>query len=587
MRVMCLREGKMNYFPDEVIEHVFDFITSHRDRNAISTVCKSWHKIERYSRRKVFIGNCYAINPERVIRRFPCLKSLVLKGKPHFADFNLVPHDWGGFVHPWIEALARSRVGLEELRLKRMVVSDESLELLSRSFVNFKSLVLVSCEGFTTDGLAAIAANCRHLRELDLHENEVDDNRGQWLSCFPDSSTSLTSLNFACLKGDINLSALERLVARSPNLKSLKLNRAVPLDALARIMTSAPQLMDLGVGSYVNDPTSDSYAKLKTAIRKFTSLRSLSGFLEASPRCLSGFHPICHNLVSLNLSYTAEIHGSYLVKLIQHCKKLQRLWILDSIGDIGLAVLASTCKELQELRVFPSDFLGGFNEAVTEEGLVAISAGCPKLHSILYFCKQMTNAALKTVAKNCPNFIRFRLCILEPNKPDPVTSQPLDEGFGAIVKACKGLTRLSLSGLLTDQVFHYIGMYAEQLEMLSVAFAGDTDKGMVSVLNGCKKLRKLEIRDSPFGNEALLADVGKYETMRSLWMSSCQVTLGGCKRLANKAPRLNVEIINENENRVDPNGHEGDEGKQVVEKMYLYRTVVGPRKDAPPYVWIL
>ncbi|KAM5551287.1 hypothetical protein ABKV19_026216, partial [Rosa sericea] len=45
-------------------------------------------------------------------------------------------------------------------RLKRMVVSDESLGLLSRSFLNFKSLVLVSCEGLTTDGLAAIAANC-------------------------------------------------------------------------------------------------------------------------------------------------------------------------------------------------------------------------------------------------------------------------------------------------------------------------------------------------------------------------------------------------------------------------------------------
>ena len=41
-------------------------------------------------------------------------------------------------------------------------MSDECLELLSCSFPNFKSLVLVSCEGFTTDGLAAIAANCRY-----------------------------------------------------------------------------------------------------------------------------------------------------------------------------------------------------------------------------------------------------------------------------------------------------------------------------------------------------------------------------------------------------------------------------------------
>lgn len=569
----------MNYFPDEVIEHVFDFVTSQKDRNAVSLVCKSWYKIERLSRQSVFIGNCYAISPERVIGRFRGLKSLTLKGKPHFADFNLLPYDWGGWVYPWVEALAKSRVGLEELRLKRMVVSDDCLELLSRSFVNFKSLVLVSCEGFTTDGLAAIAANCRYLRELDLQEIEVDDNRGQWISCFPDSCTSLVSLNFSCLKGEINLTALERLVARSPNLKSLRLNRAVPLDTLQKLLMRAPQLVDLGIGSFVYDPSSEAYIKLRATLVKCKSIRSLSGFLEVVPCCLSAIHPVCQNLTSLNLSYAPGIHGNELIKLIRFCRKLERLWILDSIGDRGLGVVAFTCKELQELRVFPS---GVDNAAVTEEGLVAISAGCPKLHSLLYFCQQMTNAALITVAKNNSNFTRFRLCILDREKPDPVTMQPLDEGFGAIVQSCKRLRRLSLSGLLTDQVFLYIGMYAEQLEMLSIAFAGNSDKGMLYVLNGCKKLRKLEIRDSPFGNTALLTDVGKYETMRSLWMSSCEVTLGGCQTLAKKMPRLNVEIINE-----DDQMEFSLDDRQKVGKMYLYRTLVGPRKDAPDFVWTL
>lgn len=569
----------MNYFPDEVIEHVFDFVTSQKDRNSVSLVCKSWYKIERLSRQSVFIGNCYAISPERVIGRFPGLKSLTLKGKPHFADFNLLPYDWGGWVYPWVDALAKSRVGLEELRLKRMVVSDDCLELLSRSFVNFKSLVLVSCEGFTTDGLAAIAANCRYLRELDLQEIEVDDNRGQWISCFPDSCTSLVSLNFSCLKGEINLTALERLVARSPNLKSLRLNRAVPLDTLQKLLMRAPQLVDLGIGSFVYDPSSEAYIKLKATLVKCKSIRSLSGFLEVVPCCLSAIHPVCQNLTSLNLSYAPGIHGNELIKLIRFCRKLERLWILDSIGDRGLGVVAFTCKELQELRVFPS---GVDNAAVTEEGLVAISAGCPKLHSLLYFCQQMTNAALITVAKNNSNFTRFRLCILDREKPDPVTMQPLDEGFGAIVQSCKRLRRLSLSGLLTDQVFLYIGMYAEQLEMLSIAFAGNSDKGMLYVLNGCKKLRKLEIRDSPFGNTALLTDVGKYETMRSLWMSSCEVTLGGCQTLAKKMPRLNVEIINE-----DDQMEFSLDDRQKVGKMYLYRTLVGPRKDAPDFVWTL
>jgi len=79
--------------------------------------------------------------------------------------------------------------------------------------------------------------------------------------------------------------------------------------------------------------------------------------------------------------------------------------------------------------------------------------------------------------------------------------------------------------------------------MLSIAFAGESDKGMLYVLNGCKKLRKLEIRDSPFCDSAYLTDIGKYETMRSLWMSSCDVTIGACKALTEKMQRLNVEIL--------------------------------------------
>jgi len=63
------------------------------------------------------------------------------------------------------------------------------------------------------------------------------------------------------------------------------------------------------------------------------------------------------------------------------------------------------------------------------------------------------------------------------------------------------------------------------------------------VLSGCESLRKLEIRDCPFGDDALLANAAKLETMRSLWMSSCSVSFGACKLLSQKMPRLNIEVI--------------------------------------------
>lgn len=570
-----------NSFPEEVLEHIFSFIQDNKDRNAISTVCKSWCEIDRWSRRKVFVGNCYAISPRMVVRRFPEVRSIELKGKPHFADFNLVPDGWGGYVSPWIVAMAGAYPWLEEIRLKRMVITDESLELISKSFKNFKVLVLSSCEGFSTEGLAAIAANCRNLRELDLRESEVEDLSGHWLSNFPDNYTSLVSLNISCLGSELSLSALERLVGRCPNLRTLRLNRAVPLDRLANLLSRAPQLVEFGTGAYASELRPEVFSNLSGAFSGCKELKSLSGFWDVAPGFISSVYPICSRLTSLNLSY-ASIQSPDLIKLVSQCQNLQRLWVLDHIEDAGLDALAASCKDLQELRVFPSDPYGAEpNVSLTERGLVSVSAGCPKLQSVLYFCRQMSNAALRTIARNRPNMTRFRLCIIEPRTPDYLTLQPLDAGFGAIVEYCKDLQRLSLSGLLTDRVFEYIGNFAKKLEMLSVAFAGESDLGLHHVLSGCENLRKLEIRDCPFGDKALLANAAKLETMRSLWMSSCSVSFGACKLLGQKMPRLNVEVIDE---RGSPDSRPES---CPVEKLYIYRTVAGARCDMPDFVWTM
>ncbi|XP_034905073.1 protein TRANSPORT INHIBITOR RESPONSE 1 [Populus alba] len=314
----------------------------------------------------------------------------------------------------------------------------------------------------------------------------------------------------------------------------------MPLVKLANLLRGAPQLVELGTAA------------------------------AAEP-----------NGLLLNLRY-ANIQGADLIKLVSQCPSLQRLWVLDCIEDIGLEALAACCKDLTELRVFPSNPYGAEpNVSLTERGLVSVSDGCPKLQSVLYFCRQMTNAALVTIAKNRPSMTCFRLCIIEPRAPDYQTLQPLDLGFGGIVENNKDLRRLSLSGLLTDRVFEYIGTYTKKLEMLSVAFAGDSDLGLHHVLSGREKLCKLEIRDCPFGDKALLANAAKLETMRSLWMSSCSVSFRACKLLGQKMPRLNVEVIDE---RGPPDLRPES---CPVEKLYIYRTIAGPRFDMPGFVWTM
>ncbi|KAH9605863.1 hypothetical protein KSS87_007105 [Heliosperma pusillum] len=569
-------------FPEEVLEHVLSFIESHSDLNSVSLVCKTWYEVDRWCRRKIFVGNCYAVDPTYAIRRFKDVRSLTIKGKPHFADFNLVPDGWGAHSFPWIYGFSVGFPGLEELRFKRMVVTDEGLELIGNKLRNFRVLVLCSCDGFSTNGLASIAANCRNLRTLDLCESEVDDRSGNWISDFPDTYTSLESLNIACLTSELRFCSLERLVARCPNLKSLRLNRAVPLEKLAILLEKAPQLVNFGTGSFLTELSTEAYSKLTKAFTGCKSLKGLSGLYDVVPNYLPALYPVCSGLTSLNLSY-ATIHSPDLIELVGHCPSLQRLWVLDYIEDSGLEMLAQTCKDLRELRVFPSEpYIQEPNVCLTEQGLVSVAMGCPKLQSILYFCRQFSNEALCTIAKNRPNLTRFRLCIIEPQCPDYLTNQPLDDGFGAIVEHCKDLRRLSLSGLLTDRVFEYIGTHAKKLEMLSLAFAGESDLGLHYLLSGCKNLRKLEIRDCPFGGKALMMNAAKLETMRSLWMSSCQVSYEECKLLGKKMPGLNVEVMDER--GLSDYSQTND---CPIDKLYIYRSLVGPRADSPAFVLTL
>lgn len=152
-------------YPDQVLENVLEnvliFLTSRRDRNAVSLVCKSWYRAEALTRSELYIGNCYSVSPRRATDRFKRVRSVVLKGKPRFADFSLMPPDWGAHFEPWVIEMANAYRGLEKLYLKRMSVTDDDLSIMAHSFVNFKELVLVCCEGFGTTGLAVVASKCR------------------------------------------------------------------------------------------------------------------------------------------------------------------------------------------------------------------------------------------------------------------------------------------------------------------------------------------------------------------------------------------------------------------------------------------
>lgn len=172
----------------------------------------------------------------------------------------------------------------------------------------------------------------RNLRELDLRESDVEDLSGHWLSHFPDNYTSLVSLNISCLGSEVSFSALERLVGRCPNLRTLRLNRAVPLDRLANLLRRAPQLVELGTGVYASELRPDVFSNLLGAFSGCKELKGLSGFWDAVPGYLPAVYPVCSRLTSLNLSY-ATIQSPDLIKLVSQCQNLQRLWVCLILFD--------------------------------------------------------------------------------------------------------------------------------------------------------------------------------------------------------------------------------------------------------------
>ncbi|WVZ73547.1 hypothetical protein U9M48_021839 [Paspalum notatum var. saurae] len=584
-----LRAGNGRWAPpdqvlENVLESVLEFLTAARDRNAASLVCRSWYRAEAQTRRELFIGNCYAVSPRRAVERFGGLRAVVLKGKPRFADFSLVPYGWGAYVSPWVAALGPAYPRLERICLKRMTVSDDDLALVANSFPLFRELSLVYCDGFSTLGLAVIAERCRHLRVLDLMEDYVEDEDDElvdWISKFPESNTSLESLVFDCVSVPFNFEALEALVARSPALRRLRVNHHVSVEQLRRLMARAPQLTHFGTGAFRSEAAPGgglSVAELATSFAASKSLTCLSGFRDVNPEYLPAIYPACAKLTSLNFSF-ASLTAEELKPVIRNCINLRTFWVLDTVGDEGLQAVAGTCSDLRELRVFPLDASEDSEGSVSDVGLHAISEGCPKLESILYFCQQMTNEAVIAMSKKCPDLVVFRLCIMGRRRPDRITGDPMDEGFGAIVKNCKKLTRLSVSGLLTDKAFAYIGNHGKLIKTLSVAFAGNSDMSLQYVFEGCTKLQKLEVRDSPFTDKGLLSGLNYFYNMRFLWMNSCKLTMRGCKDVAQQMQNLVVEVIKD---------HTDDEGEDdIVDKLYLYRSLAGPRNDAPPFVTLL
>lgn len=180
----------------------------------------------------------------------------------------------------------------------------------------------------------------------DYVEEEEEDETVDWISRFPETTTSLESLGFDCVVSAINFEALEALVARSPALRRLRVNHHVSVEQLRRLMARAPQLTHLGTGSFGSAASpllqggGNSVVDLAWTFAASKSLVCLSGFRDAEPHYLPAIYPVCANLTSLNFSF-AEITADELEPVIRRCHNLQNFWVLITSRSSCLRLIVS------------------------------------------------------------------------------------------------------------------------------------------------------------------------------------------------------------------------------------------------------
>ncbi|KAJ3682671.1 hypothetical protein LUZ60_012898 [Juncus effusus] len=577
--------------PDVALSLVMGYIDDPRDREAVSLVCRNWHRVDALTRKHVTIAMAYATTPHRLRARFPCLESLKIKAKPRATMFNLIPEDWGGSAAPWVSEIAGSFEFLRSLHLRRMVVSDEDVAVLVRAkghmLVCFK---LDRCNGFSTDALSIIASSCKKLETIFLEESVIEDKDGNWLHELALNNTCLETLNFYLTDLKISPTDLELLARNCKSLTTLKISERNISD-LVGFFRNANSLQEFGGGSFDD--------RQGTEINKYNhfdfppSLRCLSLMLMGSEE-LHVIFPYAGILKKLDLQYALFLNTEDHCQLIPRCPNLEILEVMDVVGDRGLEVVAQTCKKLRRLRVERGDdeqAVGAANEgndqlaSVTQLGLISVAQGCPLLEYLAVHVTDITNAALEAIGQFNKNLFDFRLVLLD--REDRITELPLDTGVRALLAGCNKLGRFSLylrPGGLSDVGLGYIGEYSQSIKYMLLGNVGETDQGLMNFAKGCPNLQKLELRSCCFSEQALALAVVQLKSLRYLWVQGYKATLDGNGLALMERPFWNVELIPPRF-EIDFEGEEDHQLALETKSQILgYYSLAGKRTDCPQYV---
>ncbi|XP_076953370.1 coronatine-insensitive protein 1-like [Bidens hawaiensis] len=561
---------------DLVFECLIPYIHDSRDRQSLSLVCRRWYELEAQTRKHVMIALCYAATPERLSQRFPYLESVTLKGKPRAAMYNLIPEDWGGFVTPWVEEIARSFGCLKAVHFRRMIVTDEDLEVLARSRGHvLQVLKLDKYSGFSTDGLLHICRLCRNLNTLFLEESQILEKDGEWLHELALNNTVLETLNFYMTDlSQVNFKDLELIARKCKSLASVKIGDCEILD-LDGFFQAAVSLEEFSGGCFNDQGGQYNSVSYPPRLCRL-------GLNYMSTNEMPIVFPFASRLKKLDLLYALLDTEDHCL-LLSKCPNLEVLETRNVIGDRGMEVLAQYCKKLKRLRIERGDDEQEMEDEegiVSQRGLTAISEVCLGLQYIAVYVSDITNAALESMGTHLKDLKDFRVVLLD--REEVITDLPLDNGVRALLRGCQKLRRFALylrPGGLTDVGLTYIGQYSQNIRWMLLGYLGESDEGLIGFSKGCPSLQKLEVRGCCFSEQALAIAVLHLRSLRYFWVQGYRGSSNGYDLLTMARPFWNIEIIPSRRVLVA-------EDKEVEHPAHIlaYYSLAGPRTDFPPSV---
>ncbi|XP_053313933.1 S-phase kinase-associated protein 2 isoform X2 [Spea bombifrons] len=224
--------------PDELLLGIFSYLHL-TDLVRVSRVCKRWNRLSCDESLWYSLDLCGKHLADGVVGKllslgvvvFRCPRSCI--GEPMFTGVRPLRLQHVDLSNCTVSKDALLSIvsrcyRLQNLSLEGMELSDDIMRSIAQN-TDLIRLNIGGCSGFSPDSLVEMLKNCSGLCELNLSWCDFTaDHVKCAVSRFP---SSITELNFSGYRQNLELSDVETLVTRCPELTSLDLSDSVMLTA--------------------------------------------------------------------------------------------------------------------------------------------------------------------------------------------------------------------------------------------------------------------------------------------------------------------------------------------------------------------